>query len=67
MKLPWGEWFVLRKAEDSEMKEVCITEKRKPKDRDESKGDILIEGAIMGLARNAALEKFPGIHRDDPS
>ena len=28
---------------------------------------ILIEQAIMGLARNLALEKFPGIHKDDPS
>ena len=38
------------------------------KDRDESKKrDILIEGAIMELARNLALEKFSGIHKDDPS
>ena len=38
------------------------------KDRDESKErDILIEGAIMGLARNLSLEKFSGIHKDDPS
>ena len=38
------------------------------KDRDESKErDIVIEGAIMGLARNLALEKFSGIHKDDPS
>ena len=38
------------------------------KDRDENKErDILIEGAIMGLARNMALEKFPRIHKDDPS
>ena len=38
------------------------------KDRDESKErDVLIEGVIMGLARNLALEKFPGIHKDDPS
>ena len=29
--------------------------------------DILIDGAIMGLARNLALEKFPGIYKDDPS
>ena len=28
--------------------------------------DILIDGVIMGLARNLALEKFPGIHKDDP-
>ena len=26
----------------------------------------MIEGAIMGLARNLALEKFPGIHKNDP-
>ena len=31
-----------------------------------NRDDILIEGAIMGLARNLALEKFPGIHKDDP-
>ena len=30
-------------------------------------GDILSEEAIMGLARNLALEKIPGIHKDDPS
>ena len=29
--------------------------------------DILIEGAIMELARNLALEKFPGIHRMTPA
>ena len=29
--------------------------------------DILIEGVIMGLARNLVLEKFPGIHKDEPS
>ena len=28
---------------------------------------ILIEGAIKGLARNLILEKFTGIHKDDPS
>ena len=28
--------------------------------------DIFIVGVIMGLARNLALEKFPGIHKDDP-
>ena len=38
------------------------------KDRDESKErDILIEEAIMRLARNLTLEKFPGIHKGDPS
>ena len=38
------------------------------KDRDESKErDILIEEDIMGLARNLALEKFLGIHKDDPA
>ena len=38
------------------------------KDRDESKErDILIEGAIVGLARNLALGKFPGAHKDDPN
>ena len=29
--------------------------------------DILIEGAIMRLARKLELEKFPGIPKDDPS
>ena len=28
--------------------------------------DTLIERAIMGLARNLALGKFPGMHKDDP-
>ena len=28
---------------------------------------MLIEGAIMGLTRNLTLEKFQGIHKDDPS
>ena len=28
--------------------------------------DILIEGVIMGLGRNLALEKFPGIHGMTP-
>ena len=38
------------------------------KDKNESKErNILIEGATMGLARNLALEKFPGINKDDPS
>ena len=41
---------------------------KRRKDRDESKErNILIEGAIVGLARNVALEKFSGIHKDDPS
>ena len=31
------------------------------------KKDILIKGAIMGLARNLALGKFLGIHKDDLS
>ena len=29
-------------------------------------GDILVEGAIMGLARNLALEKFQKIVKNDP-
>ena len=37
-------------------------------DRDESnERDIFIEEVFMGLVRNLALEKFPGIHEDDPS
>ena len=30
------------------------------------KTDILNEEAIIGLARNMGLKKFPGIHKDDP-
>ena len=30
-------------------------------------GDILIEKAILGLAKGLALEGFPGVHGDDPS
>lgn len=39
------------------------------KDRDESRewGKILIERVIVGLARNLALGKSLGIHRDDPA
>ena len=29
--------------------------------------DVLIEEAIIDLQRNLALEKFSGIHKDDPS
>ena len=29
--------------------------------------DILIEGAILGLARNMDLEGFPGVQGDVPS
>ena len=36
-------------------------------ERESKERDILIEGAIMGLTRNLALEKYPGIHKDDPS
>ena len=37
-------------------------------DRYESKKrDVVIEGAIMRLTRNLELEKFPVIHKDDPS
>ena len=38
------------------------------KDSDESnERDILIELVIMIPARNLALEKFPKIHKDEPS
>ena len=36
-------------------------------ERERKKRDILIEGAIMELARNLAVEKFPGIHKNDCS
>ena len=32
-----------------------------------AKKEITNEGAIMRLARNLALEKFPRIHKDEPS
>ena len=38
------------------------------RDRDEIKErDILIEGTSMGLIRNLTLEKFSGIHKNDPN
>ena len=41
---------------------------RSRKDRDGSRERaILIEGAIMGLATKLTIEKFPGMHKDDPS
>lgn len=37
-------------------------------DRDREQGKIiLIEVAVMGLARSLALETFPEIHKNDPS
>ena len=43
-------------------------QKRWTKGRDESKErDILNEGAIMELARNLALKKFPGSARMTPA
>lgn len=41
------------------LKNICM---RESKER-----DILVEGAIMKLARNLALGKFPQIHKDDPN
>ena len=35
--------------------------------RESRERDIMIEGAIMGVARNLALEKFPEIHKDESS
>ena len=35
--------------------------------REREKKERDIEGAIKGLARNMALGKYPGIHKDDPS
>lgn len=36
------------------------------KDTESKERDILIEEAIVGLARNLVLEKFLGVHKDDP-
>lgn len=36
-------------------------------ERERKERDVLVEGAIMGLTRNVALEKFPGIHKDNLS
>lgn len=33
------------------------------KQTESKENDILIEGAIMGIARNLPLEKFPGIQQ----
>ena len=35
-------------------------------ERESKERDILIEGAIMRLARNLALRKFLRIHKNDP-
>ena len=37
------------------------------RERETKERDIMIEGAIMGLAKNLALGNFLGIHKDDPS
>ena len=37
------------------------------KNRENKERDILIEGVVMWLKRNLTLEKFSGIHKDDPS
>ena len=34
-------------------------------EREIKERDILIEGAIMGSARNLILERSPGIHKDN--
>lgn len=36
-------------------------------ERESNERDILIEGAIMGLGKNLALEKFSVIHKNDPN
>ena len=36
-------------------------------ERESKERDILTEGAIMGLARNLAREKFPETHRMTPA
>ena len=36
-------------------------------ERESKERDILIEAAIMGLARNLTLMKFSGIHKVDSS
>ena len=35
-------------------------------ERGSKERDTLKEGAIIGLGRNQALGKFPGIHKEDP-
>ena len=35
-------------------------------ERESKERDTLIEGAIVGLARNLALGKLLGTHKDDP-
>lgn len=36
-------------------------------ERERKERNILIEGAVKGLARNMALGKIPEIHKDDLS
>ena len=36
-------------------------------EKERKERDILVEGVSMDLARNLALEKFLGLHKDDPS
>ena len=55
-----------RKGGVGELEEKGLSRWRK--DRDEKKErESLIERAIMGLARNLTLGKFPEIHKDDSS
>ena len=35
-------------------------------EKESKKRGVLIKGAIMGLARYLALEKFQGIYKNDP-
>ena len=55
-----------KRREQENMREQDAQEEGKI-ERESKERDILIEGAIKGLARNEALGKFPGIHRMTPS
>ena len=64
-----GEWVWWEKGRGKRKREEREGEKklRERYSRGEKKRDILSEGAIKGIARDLAVEKFPGIHKDDPS
>ena len=54
----------LRKKGEKNVKEQNSQDGEKTK-KESKERDILIERAIMGLARNLALKKFSGIHEND--
>ena len=62
MEKGWGKG---RRREEN-LREQDGQDKRRTETESKER-DILIEGAIIGLTKNLALEKSPGIYKDDPS